>query len=548
MLEDKGSPEMQRHWRIFRAGGGSLSDIDITRLRNQFVNHCNPLLGQPIATSLVLILLASIVTLYIIATVNYQSNSVILCWVGGVLAFGCSGFLFTYLVTLIQRRLLWPMEPLLANSIAHALSQRNYRGWLHLQPQFHTTTLAIEDSGVSSTWDNPTYLRWYQREDDTYNSVSPLTKPEMIRSELLNFLGTKNQETRKHIPGPLQSHLKEGKRSVTRFVKANQQQLIELRQQTLCVEDAWSLLQLLLDTEVVPETSSATKLNALLTNPRDALALPERTIQAKVWQRDPWQDLCSQKDFYSSASLRGVDAVGRSTKGRLSPFQYLENASISALDFSDRRGRAVRVRVGLCRILDGDSDNTPILFVDGVEGSNRISSKVILQGLIDYAKQINVDAILFYRFPHNTIPKRFIQMLDQEFLDRECNTSMPSSQIRTVSLQYMNADARHYLDAFGGPIEPFEYAFPQGNVIAEIIGLNSEWAAPGRTPNMWDHFLVLAKRHCLWFILATSMMFAVLTISISAPFMLIPLSLFAATGIWLHLKTQNLGVEVKTKS
>lgn len=539
-LAAQGSPELKRHWRIFVKSGVALDDVSFETLHSQSASHCTPLFGKPIVSCLLLTTLAIPLSYYIASTIEFRSRSLVLSWIGGTLSMGCSIILFTYLLTLLQRRFFWPMESILARSTAHSLSQKNYRKWNRSRPGWDQSMNAIKASGVSNEWDNPNYLRWYRRDGDDFHSVPPRTEQEVIREELLKFLGTFDKETRKHLPGNRQSHLRNGKRSVTRFVKANQQKLNALRDQTLENEDAWSILQSLLDTEVRSGSGGEKSSLDVLKNRESGSSIPDRIVQAQIWQRDPWQDLCSQKDFYSSASLRGVDAVGRSTKGRMSPFQYLEATSITALDFSDRRGRAVRARLLIGFVPAPEQQNQLVLFVDGVEGSNRISRKAILKGITDYARAIGVSAILFYRYPHNTIPKRFVQILESSSSVIGDDIPFP---IRTVEFHSFGLNRRQYLDAFGWPVEPFEYAYAKGQIIVHVHSLDGESKEIGRAPRVSDYLWVHAKRNCLWFILTISMMFAVLTLSISTPWMLVPLVIFAATGIWLHLRTQQLGLE-----
>lgn len=537
-LASDGSPEMRRHWKQFLKVGISLESLQQEQLQNQIRLHCRPLFGQPLVASLILIAASALIANNVATTVSLSTGTMSLTWIGAGLAFVGSAFLLTYLLTLVQRRLIWRMEPLLAKCLALSLARKNYRNWLQQQSFFVDTLEAIQSAGVRS-WDDPSYLRWYRSEEANYRPVPPQSTSEQLRSELLKFLGSKDPLKRKHVPGQFQDHLIKGKKSVSRFVKANQEQLTALREGSLPLEEAWKLIERLQRTEVRQETRGACRLEELLKLKEGNVLLPEQTIQVEVWQRDPWQDLCSQTNFYSSASLRGVQAVGRSTKGRLSPFQYLDNPSISAIDFSDRRGRAVRARLGLCQLLDEKLEAPiPVLFVDGVEGSNRIDPGVILQGLIDYAKEIEVAAVLFYQYPHNSIPKRFVKSI------RANNELRGNASVRTVKLSYFHSGCRQYLDAFGWPVEPFEYAYPKGNVIVQAIQLDQKCEVLGRVPNLRDRFLVSAKWHCLWGILGISMMFASLMIMLTAPWMMIPLIIFVGLGIMLHLKTQRMGIEV----
>jgi hypothetical protein len=196
------------------------------------------------------------------------------------------------------------------------------------------------------------------------------------------------------------------------------------------------------------------------------------TVEARVWARDPWVDLTSPRDFFSSASLRGFGLRDGRSKGRLGPFGYLRNASITALDFRTRHGRSVRARMAAAIMADADGGERPVLFVDGVEGRFDVNPRHIKQAIEDYGRACAFPAVLYFKYPLNRVPGRFVQHVERS-----------GAPLAAVRIAYADSSRREYLDAFGMPFEPFEYAYPRGRVVVHAVDLAGTpglaWPRPG---------------------------------------------------------------------
>ena len=105
---------------------------------------------------------------------------------------------------------------------------------------------------------------------------------------------------------------------------------------------------------------------------------------------------------------------------------------------------------------------------------------------------------------------------------------------------------KQYLDAFGWPIEPFEYAVPNGQVVAYLVNTSRrsrELPSLGAAESKWDQSIAILRRSSLWLILASGLGYAMLTIGLTMPWALVPLLSIAVFSIASHLKVQMLGMK-----
>lgn len=164
------------------------------------------------------------------------------------------------------------------------------------------------------------------------------------------------------------------------------------------------------------------------------------------------------------------------------------------------------------------------LFVDGVEGSNAIKPRVIHQALEDYARDCGFDLLMYNACVHNQIPRRFVRYA--------ATLGLP---VREVEISYMDTSKREYLDAFGLPIEPFEYTYPRGRVLVHVMSVGPKDLVAGlRAPSRRTQIVNSLRRNAIWLFLAEALLFSGILIFQATPSMFAPLAVFAGIGIAVH--------------
>jgi hypothetical protein len=179
--------------------------------------------------------------------------------------------------------------------------------------------------------------------------------------------------------------------------------------------------------------------------------------------------------------------MGRDSKGRLGTFEYLMNPAISCLDFSLEGKRVVRARCGIALLEDKSGGKYPILFVDGVEGSNQVPNKVILRAIQEYAHSIHVKGVYINAHAHNVVPKRFIRSVKDA-----------GYTVGAAKIEFLDTQSRQYLDAFGTPIQPFEYALPVGRVVGYFIPSGDPTTISLGKPSAVDKLKTFVRMHSYW--------------------------------------------------
>ena len=223
-------------------------------------------------------------------------------------------------------------------------------------------------------------------------------------------------------------------------------------------------------------------------------------------------------------------------RGLLGPFGYIRNKSISALDFSTNDGRSVRTRMAAA-VLQGDGGKEQaVLFVDGVEGRFDIKPRLIKRAIEDYAKVAGFTLVVYYALPLNQVPQRFVR-----------HVRGTGAVMEELTIEYADCTSgREYLDAFGLPFEPFEYAYPKGKVFGYVIDLARN---ERRTPRIPGRIKVIAKeavkKYSLWVMSVAALCTTCWVMWIVAPHMV---WLVAAVGIaallhefWMHRRSIRAG-------
>lgn len=531
-LAYQGFPELVRHWKQFCALKCHLWEIDEAGLDAARRKHMAPLFSHPLIGG-ALVLTAALFGTHqfsasILPMLNTANEAIETAFT--ILTTFNYAFLVTYAATFLQRHIFQSMEQIMALDVGWMLSKRNFRAW-HAQTEgSRRAVAALTALEVNENWDNPEYGTYYSLRGAHCERVEARTPQEFVQMFLREFLGHKDQAQRKFIPGRFTTDLKQGKKSVTQFVNEHRLELSQSHSGTLAFESGLVILSDLLEGYVKPNSAGAKRLRERLR----ALAKGELTsngiIEARIWERDPWRDLTHQEEFYSSASLRGVKPIGRGMKGRLGTFGYLRNKSISALDFSSSKGRVVRARIAAACARDVRGQTIPVLFVDGVEGSNAINPRLIQAAIEDYARDCGFKAVVYNKFVHNQIPRRFVRHL-----------ARGGAALRQLEISYMDDSTREYLDAFGLPLEPFEYAYPSGTVVGYVVELEKRILLPAKPPSLFQNLVHFAKRNALWALVGETLAYTGAIMWYSSPEFLIPYGGAAAIGIaahwWYQLKS-----------
>ena len=96
---------------------------------------------------------------------------------------------------------------------------------------------------------------------------------------------------------------------------------------------------------------------------------------------------------------------------------------------------------------------------------------------------------------------------------------------------------QQYLDAFGWPIEPLEYAFPHGTVIGYWFATNG--TVLDRKPKWASLLIQTIKMYSLWILMGECLLFAIFATTAVAPWFIPILGLIAAIGIVSHIRYQQ---------
>jgi len=530
LMQGRGFPEMELLWKRFKRFGIEPAELEASKIERSRARHMAPLFGLPRA-SIFFLCLASVWAAYLLEPETAASKSFpAFClwglWFGGR-ALGLL-FLMIYAVTVLQRYLLFPMERIMARDLAFMLGQRNYRLWFESTAHALRVKSMLGGLGIGDTWDNPRYRVRYAPSEGKFERILGESALLYVLGVLREFVGYKDPERRKFVPGRYTADLKDAKASVTEFVKKHKLEIDALKANALKPPEALGLLEALMS-YLAPESPGAKALDERISAFRRGDFLTGSQVQAELWQRDPWVDLTHQEEFFSSASLRGVKWMGRGPKGRLGPFGYLSSKSISCLDLRSKKGRLVRGRIGAACVPRADGSKLAVLYVDGVEGSNALPPSVVKQALEDYGRECGFEFVVYNRSSHNQIPRRFVRYV------AECG-----AVLRGMQLEYVLPERREYLDSFGLPLEPFEYACPRGSVLGHVVSLGGEPAESiGIAPTLRDHLRQWLRVNVLWLLVAGALLLAASSVAQVYPALLAPLAVFAGLGISLHLAYQR---------
>jgi len=494
-METDGFPELRWLWERFKRSGCALVDIDgdlNTRLRDK---HMGALISHPF----IMLAVSVGVAIYMFGNLGSSlglgsSSSAFDRTMQGLFA-TLSVYLFWFAITVFQRTFIHPWKTIASTDLAAMLKRRSYREWLNATEEAQQVTMRLRELGVNELWDNSEYRIWINAVSGEFEVVERMSSADYVQKALREVLG--NKEDRTFQPGRFYDNLKSRKKSVTRFVTLQQEALAASREGNLTVADGLSLLKHLKKTEMVPDSAGAKYLEGVI----DALGakdfLPKGVVVAAIWKRDPWVDLTRAEDFFSSASLRGnsfMDSLERRSKGMIGPFGYLRNKSISALDFKTSAGRSVRARLAAATMRNQEGVERPVLFVDAVEGRFEIKPALVRRAVDDYARAAGFDRVFYHSFPLNRVPMRFVSHLADS-----------DARLEELDITYVNATRREYLDAFGLPVEPFEYAYPKGKVIGYSIDTGGWPSADPVVPGIGKLALYRVKdKSILWIMLFSS--------------------------------------------
>ncbi|MDQ7824129.1 MAG: hypothetical protein RDV48_15110 [Candidatus Eremiobacteraeota bacterium] len=379
-------------------------------------------------------------------------------------------FIACVAIIALHRTVLFPWRMISALDFGFMVTLENYRRWFEGCGRTEKTLGTLKSLGINEYWDNPSYCVFYEEGDDLA-VLEP--GPSLVQKALRDVLGFKKQK-RFH-PGRYIESLKDKKESVTEFIDSHQEKIELNKKGGLPAGEGIELLKHLRDCFMKAGSEGFTYLSAIISALENDDSVPEGFIKASAWERDPWKDLTRQKDFYSSASLRTgslKDTLQRRTKGMLGPFGYMRNKSISALDFSTKEGRKARARLAACLYRDAAGGEQALLFVDGVEGRASVKPSLIKKAIEDYALRCGFRTVCYYRYPLNKVPERFVR-----------HVAGCGHLLEEITLSYADSSTREYLDAFGLPFEPYEYAFPRGKVLGYAVDLDDQVQREKKVPS-----------------------------------------------------------------
>ena len=364
-----------------------------------------------------------------------------------VVTVGIEAFLGNYFIVLLQRRWIYPLKKIAALDLGVILRSKNFRENL---PKL---------LDVSSEWDNPKYRVQYKFRNNQYEKrrvdfPQPLELVRDILGEVKQKQSGSHAGKKYHAGGKYTSDLADEKPLIRAkyFIHEHQATLQALQQKILAPDEVKILLSALMQ-KMKPASLGAQAVERYLNSLEGTIEAGAGTIQAEIWQRDPMKDLTESTEFYSSASIDIRRHLGFRSSGALGAFGHLHNPAITALDLRRGKKRMIRVRLAAVWAADQDGKKHSVLFVDAVEGSDQINPELIQQTIEDYGRTAGFKTVFYNGHIHNQVPKRFVAHLKK--------TGLTPVQ---AELEFMNAGAREYLDAWGWPLEPFEYAYPKGAV------------------------------------------------------------------------------------
>jgi hypothetical protein len=531
----EGFPELRWLWRKFRRLGVRLADVDDEQLQLLRLAHTGALSARPVPVALISVVVA--LTTFAWHVPRGQATSAAKIFLAGVTS-ALFVYVFWFVAAFVQRSWIHPWKRISALELAAMLRRRNFRDWFDRSPGAVSVVERLRMLGVNANWDSADYRARYRTTGGRIERVEVPSPREFLLETLREVLGSKQE--RRFQPGRYIDSLRERKRSVTRFVNAHQERLRLNHEGKLEIAEGIALLRELRADYLMPDSPGAKFVEDRSHALERGDLLPTGVVEAKIWDRDPWQDLTHQQEFFSSASLRGnrpMDVLSRRSKGTLGPFGYLRNKSISALDLRTREGRSVRVRLAAATFRSGRSDR-PVLFVDGVEGRFDIKPRLIRTAIEDYARASGFELVFYYGFPLNQVPRRFVR-------------HVRSTGVRTeqLTLRYLDSSQREYLDAFGLPLEPFEYAFPRGRVLGCAVALDEGLQREIVVPSQWTlRFGQVRDRAFLWLLSGASLVCLGWTLWLYEPAWLLPASVLFGAAVAYDVLLQRRSVRRERRS
>lgn len=487
LITSRGFPEMNRSWARFISLGGDMTSSTPESLLEERQVHCAPFGTSPG------VLKAALLTTSVVGGLLYAGlfieaipiQSALLQWGARLLGVANMAFLSLYATTAVRRRALSNMEDRMAKELAYMLSLHDFRGEFESLERTQATDAALRSEGFTAQWDNPRWSMLYSR-DGAGLRASPVSPCDLTMTALKAVMGSKDASQRKFTPGDFFSSLVKGKETINQILHLHRDAIAAIKAGTASCEVCKGTLKHIAALFLLDGSAGKQHVESTVKVLEGGLGQGE--WKAHIWQRDPLVDLTHQEEFYSSASLRGVKAVGRGMKGRLGTFLYHWNRGITMLDISSAKGRVVRARLVAVTARSKDGRETPHVLVDGVEGTTAVPRDVIQRAIEDYCTAVGAHSVLYNAFAHNQVPKRFGRFISAQ--------GVPLVRARIAALDLTE---RQYLDSFGAPLEPFEYALPKGHVVALQRTLTQD-AIQFPPPSSTSLVMQSLRRNVLWIV------------------------------------------------
>ena len=225
-MQDRGFPELELNWRKFVSTGtdpAGLSNQKISALRDR---HMALLFGHPWIVGAALLCVSGFLALWfergiallVLSLANFGSNSPLSglppLVPGRISVFWCLFLvgktvgifgLCAYLTLMLQRYFVYSFEKISALDLGLMLSRENFRTWFEKTTEAQAVRERLGAAGVNNSWDDPDYRARYQPGEDGWQRAQTKSDLEFVLDTLREFLGYKDPELRKHVPGSTQA-------------------------------------------------------------------------------------------------------------------------------------------------------------------------------------------------------------------------------------------------------------------------------------------------------------------------------------------------------
>lgn len=408
-----------------------------------------------------------------VAPVAFSAIYAVLCVTGllsipAVIALGIGSIGFTLIANIFAEGGMFYMSRYLKKLyLPSFLKRSNFKCWFENTDYTRQVSRKMKKNGIGDMWDNPDYEKVYTKTNgkngEEVGAVdSEVSHIQFTMEKIHEILGRRN-ETGKHVQGKLTNSLKRGLKTAKRIVRDYGDLIDDLKSGSLSLDNCIFLFNEIKNVHIRPNSVGEREIDSAIDVLAKGIKSLKGAICVKVWDRDPYKDLSSSKEFNCCAFLGGIRDLG--------VFGYLLNKSITCLDFSSGDKRIARVIMGASYHMIEDK-KVPILLIDSVEGTLSLDRRIILKAICDYAAACGFKKIIFNKKVTNVVSRKMIEFLaKQNFREGK------------VAIKLFDAISGEYLEAFERNVfrETFlrmlvwlpgntkDYNYPKGKVTGYIV-------------------------------------------------------------------------------